>query len=121
MLSTGAVVVAGSDWSVSSMNPLDAIQVGMTRLALEDATGVAWIPDERVTLAELVAAYTINGAYLRRMERDTGSIETGKLADLIVLDRNLFDIPPTQIHKVKVQLTLLDGLPVWTDGAIAVK
>jgi predicted amidohydrolase YtcJ len=118
VLATGAVVVGGSDWSVSSMNPLEAMQIGVTRLGLADTAGKPWIADERATLAELIAAYTINGAYLRRMERETGSIEVGKLADLIVLDRNLFDVPPAQIHKVTVQLTLLDGAPVFSDGTL---
>lgn len=118
VLASGAVVVAGSDWSVSSMNPLEAIQVGVTRLGLTDASGKSWIPEERATIAELVAAYTINGAYLRRMERETGSLEPGKLADLIVVDRNLFDVPPAEIHKITVQLTLLDGVPVWSDGTL---
>ena len=117
----GGMIAGGSDWSVSSMNPLDAIQVAVTRRALEDAAGAAWLPDELVDLPTMIAAYTINGAYLSHQEKITGSIEAGKAADLIVLERNLFEIPASEIHKVKVVLTLLDGkeisgtLPKGTD------
>ena len=119
MLASGAIVAAGSDWSVTSMNPLDAIQVAVTRQGLDDSQGRPWIPEERATLADMLAAYTINGAYLHRMEGDTGSIEPGKLADLIVLDRNLFDVAAQDIHKVRVQLTMLDGVVIWSDGTLA--
>jgi predicted amidohydrolase YtcJ len=110
---TGAMVVFGSDWSVTSMNPLHGMQVGVTRLSLEDSTGTAWIPQERVDLATMIAGYTINGAYLNFEEKETGSIEVGKAADLVVLDRNLFEIPPQDIHGVRVMLTLLEGKVVY--------
>ena len=119
VLDTGTIVVGGSDWSVSSMNPLEAMQVAVTRRALDAADGEAWIPEQRVGMADMIAAYTANGAYLRRMEHEVGSIEVGKLADLIVVDRNLFDVPLAEIHKARVQATLLEGEIIWTDGAIA--
>jgi predicted amidohydrolase YtcJ len=112
---TGAVIACGSDWDVSSMNPLDGIQVAVTRRALEEAPGEAWLPDETMNLAAMLATYTINGAYLDFAETETGSIEVGKSADLIVLDRNLFKIPPTQIHSAKVLLTLQEGKQTWKD------
>jgi predicted amidohydrolase YtcJ len=95
------------------MNPLEAIQVGVTRRDLGDATGASWLPDELVDLPTMIAAYTVNGAYLSHQEKITGSLEVGKAADLIVLDRNLFEIPASDIHKVKVVLTLLEGKEVW--------
>ena len=110
---TGAVVVGGSDWSVTSLNPLDAIQVGITRYGLDDAKRKSWIPEERTDLATMIAAYTINGAYLAHREKQTGSIEVGKNADLIVLSNNLFTVSVESIHKVKVLLTLLDGKEVF--------
>ena len=106
---TGAVVVGGSDWSVSSLNPLDAIQVAVTRRGLEDATGKPWIPEEIVDIPTIVAAYTINGAYVTRSERDTGSIEIGKSADLVIVDRNIFDCPPTEIHKAVITQCYFEG------------
>jgi len=110
---TGAVIAGGSDWSVSSMNPLDAIQIAVTRRGLDDGPGPAWIPDEVVDLPLMLAAYTINGAYVNFETHETGSIEVGKAADLIVLDRNLFEIPRHEIHQAKVLLTLLEGREVY--------
>jgi predicted amidohydrolase YtcJ len=110
---TGAMIVGGSDWSVTSMNPLDAIQVAVTRRGIKDGPGPAWIPEEIVDLPLMLAAYTINGAYVNFQETETGSIEVGKAGDLIVLDRNLFEIPRHEIHLAKVLLTLLDGKEVF--------
>lgn len=110
---TGAVIACGSDWSVSSMNPLDAIQVAVTRRGIKEPPGPAWIPEEAVDLPLLLAGYTINGAYVNFEESETGSIEVGKAADLIVLDRNLFEIPSHEIHLAKVLLTLLEGKDVF--------
>lgn len=113
IVKTGATIVGGSDWSVSSMNPLSAIQVAVTRRALDAGPGPAWIPEEVVDLPTILEAYTINGAYLSQQEKITGSLELGKAADLIVLDQNLFEIPKSDIHKTKVQLTLLEGKEVY--------
>lgn len=112
---SGAIIAAGSDWSVSSINPLDAIQVAVTRRGLEEEPGPPWLPEEVVDLPMMLAAYTINGAYVNFQERETGSIEVGKAADLVVLDRNLFDVPKHEIHQTKVLLTILDGKEVYRD------
>ena len=117
LAASGAVVACGSDWSVTSMNPLEAIQVAVTRRAPEAGQGAAWIPEEAADLAEVLAGYTINGAYVNFEERETGSIETGKAADLIVLDRNLFEVPAHEIHRAKVLLTLLEGKAVYRDAS----
>jgi predicted amidohydrolase YtcJ len=110
---TGAMIVGGSDWSVTSMNPLDAIQVAVTRRGLKEPPGAAWLPEELIDLPTMIAAYTINGAYVNFQEKETGSLEVGKAADLIVLDKNLFDIPPHEIHTVKVLSTIIDGVEVF--------
>lgn len=112
---SGAVIACGSDWSVSSMNPLDAIQVAVTRRGLTQGPGPAWMPEEVVDLPLMLAGYTINGAYVNFQEHETGSIEVGKAADLIVLDRNLFEIPAHEIHRAKVLLTLLEGQEIYRD------
>jgi predicted amidohydrolase YtcJ len=111
----GAVIAGGSDWSVSSMNPLDAIEVAVTRRGIEEPRAPAFIPEERIGLPEALAAYTIAGAYAAFEEKETGSIEVGKAADLIVLDRNLFELPPEKIHETKVLWTLLEGREVWRE------
>lgn len=112
---TGAVVVGGSDWTVTTANPLDAIQVAVTRCGLEENPDKVFLPEERVSLPEILSAYTINGAYLAHWERETGSLEAGKSADLIVLDKNLFSIDPREIHKTKILWTLFQGRPVHRD------
>jgi predicted amidohydrolase YtcJ len=116
LMASGAEVAGGSDWTVSSLNPLDAIQVGITRRDLEAGEGPAWLPSQQVQLPQMLAAYTINAAYTTHAEHETGSIEAGKLADLIVLDRNLFALQPTEIHQAHVLLTLLEGRTVWRDS-----
>jgi len=115
---TGAHLAAGSDWSVSSMNPLDAIQVAITRRGPDAPPGPPWIPEEVVDLRTMLTAYTAGGAYAAGAEATQGSLEIGKDADLIVLDRDLYAIPVTQIHSAKVLLTLLAGREVWRDRSL---
>ena len=112
---TGALVVGGSDWTVTTANPLDAIQVAVTRCGLAEGPEKVFLPEERVSLPEILAAYTINGAYLGHWENETGSLEAGKSADLIVLDKNLFAIDPREIHNTKVLWTLFRGRAVHRD------
>jgi predicted amidohydrolase YtcJ len=119
--SSGAVIACGSDWSVSSMNPLDAIQIAVTRRGPLEKPGLVWLPEEAVDLPLMIAGYTINGAYVNFEETETGSIEVGKAADLIVLDRNLFEIPAHEIHLAKVLLTLLDGKEVYRESGFSVR
>ena len=114
---TGAVLVAGSDWSVSSLDQLEAMQVAVTRRDPSDPASKTFLPEERVDLMTILAAYTIGGAYASHEERETGSIEPGKAADLVVLDRNLFEIPPEEIHKAKVLWTLLEGAEVYRQAS----
>ncbi len=113
VLAAGGVAAFGSDWSVSSMNPLDGIEVSVTHRQPSKGPGPAWLPQEQIALPAAIAGYTIGGAYLDFTEKETGSIEVGKAADLIVLDRNLFEIPPSQIHEAKVLSTLLEGKEVY--------
>ena len=84
---TGAVMAMGSDWNVSSVNPLEGIEVAVTRMNYEGAKSdtEVFIPDERLDLPTAIAAYTIGGAHANFWEKETGSLETGKSADLIVL------------------------------------
>jgi predicted amidohydrolase YtcJ len=111
---SGGLYAGGSDWSVSSLNPLDAIQVAVTRRDPQAPAGPAWLPEELVDLPTAVAAYTTKGAFLSFEEKTRGSIEPGKAADLVVLDRNIFEIPPVEIHAVKVALTILEGKVVYS-------
>jgi predicted amidohydrolase YtcJ len=115
----GGMIVGGSDWSVSSMNPLEAIETAVTR---EDPSGrVDGVlnEDERVPLPVMLAAYTRNGAFLMHQEDRVGSIEEGKLADVVVLERNLFELDPHEIGEVEVIMTLLGGRIVYERAAQA--
>lgn len=109
----GARTSLGTDWpasgDISTHKTLDNIQYVMTRQDLEGKTPVLAPAKETMDLEQALAAATINGAYTLGMENELGSIEVGKLADLIVLDKNLFDIPVKDIHKAKVVMTMMDG------------
>ncbi len=116
---SGAIVAFGSDWSVSSPSPFEQIETAVTRMGALGDTTEPWLPEERITLPEAIAAFTINAAYTNRLDKDTGSIEVGKRADLVVLDRNLFEIPPAELSDTKVLVTLFEGRPVHGDlGAL---
>jgi predicted amidohydrolase YtcJ len=116
---SGAVVAFGSDWSVSSANPLEAIEVAMTRQALTEPKRPPLVPEEAIDLPTALAAYTIGSAYALGHETETGSLEVGKAADLVVLSANLFSVPPARIHEQKVLLTLLAGTPVYRSPDLA--
>jgi len=118
VLRSGAVVAFGSDWSVSSANPLEEMEVAVRRADWTKPDEAPFLPDERIDLRDAIAAFTINSAFVNFQEDRTGSIEPGKLADLVVLDRNLFAIDANEISEAKVLLTLLGGKPVygnWND------
>lgn len=112
----GGRIVGGSDWNVSSANPLQAIEVAMRRQDPATDSGPVLNEGERVDLAIMIDAYTINAAWLMHQEDLVGSIESGKRADLVVLDRNLFEIPVTEIDQALVLETLLDGETVFAAG-----
>lgn len=112
VINAGGMIAFGSDWSVSTANPFPQIETAITRTNA-DGEGETFMPHETIDLATALAAFTINSAFVNGIEKETGSIEVGKLADLIVLDRNLFGIPAKEISDTKVLLTLLGGQPVY--------
>ncbi|HEY7509726.1 MAG TPA: amidohydrolase [Vicinamibacteria bacterium] len=109
----GGVVAFGSDWSVTSLVPLEIIQVAVTRQSPDEQPVEVMQPEERLDLPEALAAYTIGAAYAMGLEKETGSIEVGKRADLVVLAENLFEVPPRRLGRTKVVMTLLDGEVVY--------
>ena len=113
MQKAGALLVGGSDWNVTSLNPLEAIETAIRRQDPYTMTGPTLGQNEEVDLYTALDMYTRNAAYVMRLEDKTGTIEVGKRADLIVLDRNLFEIPVTEISEAKVLLTLMDGKEVY--------
>lgn len=101
----------GTDFPVDILNPLLQIYRAVTRI---DSSGkTVWHPHERITLAEAIKAYTIGSAYGTFREHELGTLEVGKLADIVVLERNLFDIPEEEIPNTKVQLTIVAGNVVF--------
>jgi len=119
MEKNGAVIAFGSDWSVSSANPFEEMETAITRMDALSEAKAPWMPEERLFLPEALAAFTINAAYTNRDEKNSGSLEVGKRANLAVLDRNLFEIAPTEMSDTKVLVTLFEGNPVHGDlGAL---
>ena len=116
---SGAVLAFGSDWSVSSLNPLEGMQVAVTRRGIRADDVAPLLPEEAIDLPTAIAAYTIGAAYAADREAETGSLEVGKFADLVVLSDNVFALPPREIARAKVLLTLLGGTPVWRDPGFA--
>ncbi len=110
----GGRVNGASDYFVTSMDPLLAIEVAITRQDPFSNEGPALNEDERVDLATMIEAYTINGAYTMKLEDKQGSIEVGKRADLVVLDRNLFEIDSYEISDASVTMTIFNGRTVYT-------
>jgi predicted amidohydrolase YtcJ len=115
LVRSGAVVAFGSDWSVSSLVPLEGIQVAVTRQSPDEEPSEVMQPDEVIDLPEALAAYTIGAAYAMGLEKQTGSIEVGKRADLVVLAENLFEVPVRRLGKTRVLMTLVDGEPVYQE------
>jgi predicted amidohydrolase YtcJ len=115
VLRAGGMIAYGADWPVATANPLLGLQVAITRVNYEEPTSPSLLPTEVLTLVQAVRAHTINVAYANGFEKFTGSIAPGKSADLIVLDRNIFEIPVMDIGKTNVLLTLFKGRQVHGD------
>jgi len=120
--STGGLLAFGSDWPVVTLNPWPGVQNALTRQTTEGDPPDGFVPKERISLGDTIKAYTLGAALAGRREKTEGSIEPGKLADLIVLSQDLFKIPPTEIVKTEVLLTFVGGKVVYQSpkwGSIA--
>ena len=115
LIDCGTVVAAGSGWPVISNNALEGIEIPVTRLKLGVIDWSVLNGKERISLEKVIEAYTISGAYANFAYEFCGSIEVGKLADFVVLDKNLFEIPPHEIQTSKVLWTVLEGKEVFRD------
>ncbi|WP_327399391.1 amidohydrolase [Streptomyces sp. NBC_01288] len=111
LLRSGATLAAGSDWPVSSPDPLQGIHVAVNRVE-PGGTGPVFLPGERLDLAAAVTAYTSGSAYANHLD-ETGRIAAGALADLVVLDRDPFAAPPEEIGETQVALTYVGGTGVY--------
>lgn len=111
--SKGGAIAFGSDWPVVTLNPWTGVQTALTRQTAEGKPEYGFVPQQRLSIEDTLRAYTLGAAFAGRREKTEGSIETGKLADLIMLDRNLFSIEPTEIGKTEVLLTIVGGKVVY--------
>ncbi|HEY6402001.1 MAG TPA: amidohydrolase [Blastocatellia bacterium] len=113
LLDAGATLAFGSDWFVAPMEPLMGIYAAVTRRTLDGKRPQGWVPEQKITVADAVRAYTMGSAYASGDERLKGSIEVGKLADLVVLSTDIFKIDPVEIEKAKVVMTIFDGKLIY--------
>ncbi len=112
-LDKGVHLCFGSDWTVAPLNPILGIYAAVTRRTLDGKNPGGWLPEQKLTVEEAVKCYTINNAFASFDEKVKGSIEPGKLADLVVLSDDIFTIAPENIRNVKVIMTIFDGKVIY--------
>src|SRR5213592_4070959 len=112
-LSHGITLALGTDWPVAPLNPLLGLYAAVTRATLDGKNPDGWIPEEKITLPEAVEAYTMGSAFAEFQEHEKGSITPGKLADMVILSDNIFDLKPEAIRNVKVETTIVGGKVVY--------
>ncbi len=113
----GGVLAFGSDWPVVTLSPWEGLQNAVTRQTTEGEPKGGWIPSERISLADAIKGYTLNAAFAGHREKTEGSLEPGKLADLIVISQDLFKVDPMKIGETKVLLTMVGGRVVYNAGS----
>jgi predicted amidohydrolase YtcJ len=109
----GGRLAFGSDWPVVTLNPWEGIQTGVTRQTREGKPEAGFVPEQRLSVAEAVRGYTLDAAYAGRREKTEGSIEPGKLADLIIVSQNIFETDARRIAETKVLTTVVGGRVVY--------
>ena len=113
LLDSGARLALGSDFPVEQVNPMLGIHAAVTRQDVKDWPEGGWYPKQNLSREEAVRGFTLDAAYSGFMESSVGSLESGKRADFIVLDKNIFKVEVSEIHTTKVLQTWLDGEMVW--------
>jgi predicted amidohydrolase YtcJ len=109
LLDAGARITFGSDWTVAPLSPILGIYAAVTRETLDGTNPHGWVPEQKVTVEEAVRAYTATAAYAEFGEREKGTLEPGKLADMIVMSQDIFRIAPDDIPKTQVVSTIVGG------------
>lgn len=113
LLDAGARLAFGSDWFVAPPTPLEGIYAAVTRRTLDGKHPDGWVPQQKITVEEALRAYTIDAAYAGFSENDLGSLEPGKLADLVVINEDLFTIPSEQLATASIRATIVGGKVVY--------
>jgi len=118
LIDNGALLAFGSDWTVAPLNPLLGIKAAVTRQTLDSQHPDGWIPEQKISLDEAIRAYTVGSAYAEFTETAKGTLTPGKLADLILLDRDIYAVDPSTIDQARVVVTMLGGEVIYdTRGA----
>lgn len=113
LLDDGVRLAFGSDWTVAPLNPLLGLYAATTRATLDGKNPDGWFPEQKITLAEAIEAYTLGSAYAEFRENEKGSLTPGKFADVVVLDSDLFAIPLEKIKAASVRFTITAGKIVY--------
>jgi predicted amidohydrolase YtcJ len=113
LLDSGAVLALGSDSPVASLDPLYGIYAAVTRRTLDDKNPNGWIPEQKITVDEAVRGFTWGSAYAEFQDDVKGTLEVGKLADLVIISDDIFTIDPVKIRDAKVLMTVVDGRVVY--------
>ena len=98
---------------MAPLNPILTVYAAVTRATLDGKNPNGWFPEQKLTVAEAVEAYTMGSAYAEFQEQEKGSITPGKLADMVLLSDDIFSIDPAKIRDVKVLKTIVGGKVVW--------
>jgi hypothetical protein len=113
LLDAGARLAIGTDWFVADLDPMQTLQAAVTRATLDGRHPQGWIPEQKITVAEAIAAYTEGSAYAEFQEHEKGRLAPGRLADFVVLSEDVFAIPAHRIGSVKVETTVVGGRVVY--------
>src|SRR3989475_671700 len=109
LLDTGAKLAFGSDWTVAPLDPILGVYAAGTRRTLDGKNPGGWVPQQKITVAEALRAYTVGSAYATFDEAKRGVLARGYDADVVVIDRNLFTLPPDSLDRARVRYTIVGG------------
>ena len=113
LLDKGVPLALGTDWYVAPLDPMQTLYAAVTRATLDGRNPGGWVPQQKISLAEAVAAYTMGSAFAEYQEKEKGSIAAGKLGDVVMLDRDIFTTAPVLIKDAKVVMTMIGGRIVY--------
>jgi len=117
LLDNGVTLAFGTDWTVAPLDPLKTLYAAVTRATLDGKNPNGWVPEQKIKLSEAVEAYTMGSAYAEFQEKEKGSITPSKLADMVLLSDDIFQLDPAKIGDVQVDMTMVGGKIVWQRAA----